>query len=304
MSLRRLLPRERGVLTWAELWADEHQFVSVASRRVQEQYQRFRFDEIQAIGVTELPHWTLPQLGWLAVALALVTVPLVLVAWPPGKAIWTAITIWPLLLAIREVARGPRCRVLFYTAAGAQPVPAIQRTRRLPAFFNAVLPLIETAQGRLESLQMSAPAPQDHAARLEKLDRDLRPLRYTLLGLVALGAFLAAVALFWPRLSKALDGVGFLHMAAEFIVAGALWQRTSPLLRATGRGIFSTVVLMCLVLELIAAAGWAIWRFPLTGQLNRDAGWRVILGASLVWRNLVFAWGLWEMRPPDRGKGD
>ena len=54
MAYRRILPRERGWFSYAELWAEDDHLLSVLSRRISSSYQRFPLNEIQGITVTAL----------------------------------------------------------------------------------------------------------------------------------------------------------------------------------------------------------------------------------------------------------
>ena len=146
MSYRRLLPRERSLFRFAELWAGDDHLLSVRSYRLSEQYQRFPFSAIQSIAVTELPHWTARQIAALGVSGALFLASVALPSWTVFRVSLGLLTAGPLALALREVLRGPRCKTTIRTAAGEQQIPAVARMSRAPEFLAQVSELVERAQ--------------------------------------------------------------------------------------------------------------------------------------------------------------
>lgn len=289
--MRRLLPRERSLWSFAELWADEHQFIAVHSRRAQEFYQRFRFEDVQAIAVTELPHWTIWQMLWVVGGLMVLAAPW---RWwalggPWGQALLACFTVWPLVFAIRELARGPRCRVVFHTAGGAQTIRAVARLPRLPEFLGVVTPLIEQAQGRLESLEVPASATADPVERVARLDRELTDIRIATHAVLLLGAFVRGATAMWPKQMAGVFGLSIMVGVGEWIMAAALWRATSPLLRSTPAGFVTLAMLACLFLEtgIALAVMWA--RFPAGGDLKQP----VMTVFEVTWRCAVAIAGLW-----------
>ena len=127
MAYRRLIPRERSILTWAELWAEDDHLLSVRSHRLSSQYQRFPLSEIQAVSVTELPHWTISQIGWLASSTLLLGVSVLAPTLTALRVFFGIFTVWPFLFALQEVLRGPRCRTTIHTVTGAHVLAAVGR---------------------------------------------------------------------------------------------------------------------------------------------------------------------------------
>jgi hypothetical protein len=118
------------------------------SSRIKETYQRFLFSDIQAIVITEGPDSSIPRA--LFAVLTLIALLWAITATSiGGKVFLGLITLVALLLLIRDVMRGPRCRCVLQTAVSRERVHALSRTREARRFVEKVTPLIEAAQHQL-----------------------------------------------------------------------------------------------------------------------------------------------------------
>ena len=280
MAYRRLLPRERGIFTYAELWAEDDHLLSVKSYRLTSAYQRFPLSEIQGLSITALPHWTVWQIAWLTTATLAFSVGVLAPALPGLKIFFGLVTIWPLLLAVREVLLGPRCRAAIHTATGVHAVPAVARAGRGQTFLDTVTPLIEGVQGRAERLEVTARPlthPED-AARLQLAEH--RPLRLITFGLLIVEALYGLATWRWPKL-ESQQGSFFLTFGLAITTIALLlvvWRNATPVLRRERAYLLSGVALGLILAEFVAfviawcvtlqAPQWisligAAWRLPL-----------------------------------------
>ncbi|MBM3736639.1 MAG: hypothetical protein FJW39_12720 [Acidobacteria bacterium] len=154
---RLLIPKRRGVFRSSHVWAGDGHILHVDNTRFHENYQRFRFDEIQAVTYTQKGSLALLQWAGL-VTLVLIYAAVLWAAGTGGVAIFFGIFFVPLIAAlIVDIANGPRCVCMLQTAVGAHHLTAVSRVKRAREFLDAVEPLIREAQG--ESPVPAAPAP-------------------------------------------------------------------------------------------------------------------------------------------------
>ena len=150
-NYEQLLPRERGWLSYFEVWANEDHLLHIRSTRFAEDYQRFRWKDIQTISVTEFPHGTGTQ--WMIViaagflSLAGLLIP---TAW--GWRVFFGLpALLGLVLGVRDLVRGPKCRFVVQTAAGSEVLAAVRRMRMAQRFLPIARARITEAQGPVES---------------------------------------------------------------------------------------------------------------------------------------------------------
>jgi hypothetical protein len=156
-----LTGKRRGLASFSQLWLAPDHILLVRSSRLTERYQRFALADIQSLVITATPDRTVLQI--LAVITAL--------AWG-ALAVTVAVTFWKwvfiatgavgVLLAILDIARGPRCRCTLYTAVSQEPLPPVSRQRIAARFLAALRPAVEAVQGalpaeRAEQIPMSSP---------------------------------------------------------------------------------------------------------------------------------------------------
>lgn len=282
MAYRRLLPRERGIYSYAELWAEDDHLLSVKSTRINVEYQRFPLRGVQAISITTLPHWTWPQIAWLlssgAVLIATALVPISVL-----RMFLAAFTVWPFVLAVRELMRGPRCRTFIHTVTGSHALPAVSRQNRVPEFLDLVTPMIEGVQGRAESLRVAErPLVHPEEAAREALAKD-RGLRLFALGaLSALGLCFVGTA-WWANSVTYKEGVLLLGagaIVATITVLITVWRRATPLMRRDRVYVLTAAALAFSLAEIVAAlAGAAMSMAGFGFRLPFDSDW-----LSAAWR--------------------
>lgn len=286
MAYRRILPRERAIFTYSELWAEEDHLLSVRSHRLSSSYQRFPLSEIHGISVTALPHWSVPQIGWLAGTGLLFTVSTLAPSLLPVRIALGLLTIWPLLFALREVLRGPRCRATIHTATGAHPLPAVARMSTSQLFLDTVMPLIEGAQGRLERVEMPA-KPFVHPEE----DARIQLGQHWALRLMTFGLLLVEAAMslaFWlrPRLIDQLT-VGLLALGLSVTVIVMLlvvWKNARPVLRKDRAYLLCGTALGLILSEYVLYLSWMAARqtAPIPGHWTELIGpaWRIPLALA------------------------
>lgn len=281
-SYRRIIRRERGIFSYAELWTGGDHLLSAASNRMSVTYQRFPLAEIQAISITTLPHWTWPQIATLAATGLLFTAAVFSQSITWVAVLLGAFTIWPFLLAIREVARGPRCRTLFHTATGAHPLPAVSRRNRVEEFLAVVTPLVEGVQGRVDRLEVterSVAHPEETAIEQLAYNRGLRLFSF---GALLVEGLFYTIRWFWPALSRKPE-VTMLSIGAFFSVFAimlTLWRRGTPLMH---RDRVYLLVAVALGLEMAEATFGVVWGILSSARSTFDIGRNAAL-AGAVWR--------------------
>lgn len=211
MTKRLLLPRERGLLRYAELWQDGDALLSVHSTRFSDRYARYRLQDIQALVLTEFPLWNVWRAWWLGISAFLT---LLLLLAPPGA--WKLFAVFPgvfLLWALFYLARGPRCRLVLHTAVSTVSLESVRTMAQARQVMPELRRLIEGAQGRLapDGLTVLPANADDGAAAPPPHNTPL--LLHILFGLVVLHALLLAGFYFG---GKPEDGLG---MSATMLVA-------------------------------------------------------------------------------------
>lgn len=152
---KKLTPTKRGFFGYTQLWLAPDHILLLNSSQFAEDYKRFAFTDIQSIVVTELPSRLVPQIIMVLAALS----------W---SALWFAVTIpffkWffvvtgalALLFAIRDIARGQRCRCYLHTRVSKELLAPVARMKIAAKFLATVRPMTEAVQGSLAPQQLDA----------------------------------------------------------------------------------------------------------------------------------------------------
>jgi hypothetical protein len=227
VSRRLLLPRERGLIRFAELWLEDDALLAVHSTRISDRFARYRLRDVQAVVLTEQPLWNGWRAAWLGVS-ALFT--LILVAFPPR--FWKLWAIFPgffLLWAIAHLARGPRCRLVLHTAVSTVTLEAVRTMRQARVAVPELRRLIESAQGRLAADGLTVTA-MPHAAEPAPPSHQSPLLLYFLFTIPVIHALMLAGFYFAGRLEDAF-GISATILFAE-VLMGALaalrWRSSGP----------------------------------------------------------------------------
>lgn len=224
-SYERVMPRERRGFGFAEVWVNGDHLLHIRSSRFAEDYQRFRWKDIQTISVTELPHGTGAQ--WAAIMIS----GLVMLAgwlipnawgWRIFFGIWGTIA-FP--IALSNLLRGPKCRCYVHTAAGTELLSAVVRIRRAEVFLQTVRERIRAVQGELgagyglSQPPQAAPASPSSPMGQSGIDSPVtkRRLAYFLFGLWIGDAILALIAAFLDK-SGQTTGLGVTASVVETVL--------------------------------------------------------------------------------------
>lgn len=301
-NYEQLLPRERGWLGYSELWANGDHLLQIRSSRFAEDYQRFRWKDIQSLSLTTLPHGTGTQ--WAVLLLTGFTL-LAGILLPPTWG-WRIFFSIPGLLsfpiAVRELSRGPKCRVFLHTAAGAEALSSIGRISAAQTFLDLARPRIAAIQGdfapgtAFPAVLPQAPARPEHELPAPNLN-----IVYLLFGLWLANSILTLAGTYWDQTSQIL----FLALSATIVelvlVILALRQFHSLDYLVTRRVL--TAGFVCQILDWIIAITYLVilFRDAPSGVPTRDflslpyAHWSVAYSAS--WRVLGGLAGYWSLRP-------
>jgi hypothetical protein len=137
---KKLTPTKRAFFGYTQLWLAPDHILLLSSSQLAEDYKRFAFTDIQSIVVTELPSRLVPQIIMVLAALA----------W---SGLWFAVDIpffkWffvitgalALALAIRDIARGARCRCYLHTRVSRERLVPVSRMKIAAKFLATVRPL-------------------------------------------------------------------------------------------------------------------------------------------------------------------
>lgn len=229
---RLLLPRERGLLRYSELWQEGDELLYVHSSRFSDRYARYRLRDIQALVLTEFPLWNAWRAAWLGVSVFL-TLAIALGA-PGAWKLWaagpTVLTFW----AVVHLARGPRCRLVLHTAVSTVTLEAVRTMRQARLVLPELRRLVESAQGRLapDGLTVTAmpAAPEPAPAPV-----NTPLLLHLLFGLLVVHALALAGFYFADKMS---DGLGMSEtiLLAETLMAGLValrWRQAGPAMTMT-----------------------------------------------------------------------
>lgn len=224
-NYERVTPRERRGFGFAEVWVNSDHLLHIRSSRFAEDYQRFRWKDIQTISVTELPHGTGAQ--WAAI---LISGLLMLAGWLIPNAwgwrifwgIWGTIA-FP--IALSNLLRGPKCRCYIHTAAGTELLSGVARVRRAEVFLRTVRERIRAVQGELGAVQgWDQPpqiAPAEPSSPFGEADTQgvntKRRLAYFLFALWIGDAILSLVAAFLDKTGQTM-GLGVTASVVETIL--------------------------------------------------------------------------------------
>jgi hypothetical protein len=279
---RRLTSKTRSVGGYSQLWlADDHLLV-IDSSRFNENYRRFRLADIRAISVTDGPNLVVFQvlaglaaIGWGMLALA---VNAIAAKWFFGISGGLL-----LLLALADVARGPRCRCLLYTAVSQQRLRAVSRQTTARSFLAALTPAIEGVQGTLAAQDIEAGA--DSAAAPPIAPSPRFAAAQALFGLYLLDALVAAIIYLVPRAGASV--IFPASILGEFMLAIITLVKPATRLIRTTTGL--AIAGMALGLYDLFTLGRLIWAAALRGALQGPTppDFNALLAPSL--RGIVFA---------------
>ncbi len=224
---RLLLPRERGLVRFAELRLEGDALLTVHSTRISDRYARYRLRDIQAIVLTEHPLWNGWRAAWLGVSAFLT---LILAVFPPR--LWKLWALFPgffLLWAITHLARGPRCRLVLHTAVSTVTIEAVRTMRQARVAVPELRRLIESAQGRLAADGLTVTA-MPHAAEPAPPPNHSPLLLYCLFAVPFIHSLMLAGFYFAGRLEDAF-GISGTILFAEVLMgtlAALRWRSSGP----------------------------------------------------------------------------
>lgn len=224
---RLLLPRERGILRYAELWQEGDELLSVHSSRFSDRYARYRLRDIQALVLTEFPLWNAWRASWLGLS---VFFTLAIGLGAPGRwKLWAVLPGLVLLWAVLHLARGPRCRLVLHTAVSTVTLEAVRTMRQAQAVLPELRRLTEGVQGRLapDGLTVTAmpPAPEPATATA-----NTPLLLHLFFGVLVVHALALAGFYFGNKMSDGL-GLSVTLLLAEALMATMValrWRQAGP----------------------------------------------------------------------------
>jgi len=260
---RRVTPRRRGLLHSSQIWLASDHLLVVSSVRYLERYQRFAFADIHAIVTGDGPD----RIGWqvAAVAASIVwTLSLLLVDSPFGKFFFAVTGVPAIILAIRDIARGPRCWCVLNTAVSSELLAAVSRRRVADRFLAAVRPHIEEAQANLPVIEAVAAPPALPFMNPPIVDAPTPPALVSKRNFVgeALFALLLvdAVIVWWALRGNATNAAAFLptvYMAEVALALVVLLHRNSKFAGPTAALALLSVIFT--VVDMFAVSGAAAW---------------------------------------------
>jgi hypothetical protein len=264
-----LTGKRRSIGGYTQLWKGPDHLLLVNSSRFTEKYQRFSFADIQAIVITEGPDRTVPQILALLASIAWGSAAFA-VNLQFGKWFFAITGLILVVLAIRDIARGPRCRCFLHTAVSRWPLPPVSRQRTARKFVATIVPAIEAVQGTLPAEQFAQIAISDgtvsaSASPPPQISRPRLRAVHILFGLFFLDAALFWVAFHWPQSSV---GVYLLTaIAGELLLAVmSLFQGRANPLRFSY--VLTVLAIACIVVDSIRT-GRMIGAFFLGAALQR-----------------------------------
>ncbi len=239
---RLLLPRESGLMRYAELWQEGDELLYVHSSRFSERYARYRFRDIQALVLTEFPLWNGWRAAWLGVS-AFFTLLLLLAARGNWK-FWAVLPGFAAIWAVGHLVRGPRCRLVLHTAVSTITLEAVRTMAQARAVVPELRRLVEGAQGRLapDGLTVMAMPPVPEPVPAAK---NTPLLLHIFFGMVVVHALVLAGFYFGNKADSALGLSATILMAEVLmgVMAMLRWRQAG----AVVTGMSALVVLLALV---------------------------------------------------------
>ncbi len=221
MSRRLLLPRSSGVSRYAELWQEGGEILYVNSSRFSERYSRFQIADIQALVVTEFSVWNPLRTASLGLSFFFTLLLLILA---PGAWAWWAVVpgIW-LVLALLDLARGPRCRLVLHTAVSTVTIEAVRTMKEANQVMPILRSLITSAQGELSRDGMTITAPIRSADDVPVV-KNTPLLQRVLFGMLVAHAGILAALFFGKQMDNGL-GLSFTLLVAEVVMGVIAFNR-------------------------------------------------------------------------------
>lgn len=147
-KLYRKLPGSGSMaFQFVRLYVGPDHLLQVTSNGFTESYQRFFFQDIQAITYRHTIAWLLWSAAWFA--LAVIFGAIGLAAGDDALLPMMVITGFWVGILIANLALGPSCACLVKTAVQTQRLPSLKRVRRVKRVMARIRPLITQAQGEL-----------------------------------------------------------------------------------------------------------------------------------------------------------
>ncbi|HMP81947.1 MAG TPA: hypothetical protein PKA41_04485 [Verrucomicrobiota bacterium] len=143
------------IIAWrSSLWLAKDHLLCVDTNGYMENYKRFYFRDIQAVSIRKTQralYWSLVLGGIAAFCAVIASIA------SPGFDVffWIVAGIFFLLLALNLLG-GPSCVCHLKTAVQTEEMAALNRIRRARKILKRIRPLIESAQGRVETGQLPA----------------------------------------------------------------------------------------------------------------------------------------------------
>lgn len=221
MSRRLLLPRERGLFRYAELWEDGGELLYVNSSRFSDRYSRFLIADIQALVVTAFPLWNPLRTASLGLSFFFTLLNLILA---PGRWAWWAIVpgIW-LAYAVFDVARGSRCRLVLHTAVSTVTIEAVRTMRQADQVIPVLRALITSIQGELSRDGMTITPPIRSADSIPVV-KNTPLLQRVLFGMLVAHAVILVALYFGKQMENGL-GLSFTLLSSELVMGVIAFNR-------------------------------------------------------------------------------
>lgn len=274
-AYRKLTSRRRNLLGYSQLWMGEGHLLLLKSARLVETYQRFALKDIQAIVISDGPNLLALQILGVVVSLAWAALALEMSS-RFGQGFFVITGFLGLLLAIIDIARGPRCRCVLHTAVSKELLSPVSRRNASWKFMSQVAPAIEAIQGAVNPDELQIAASQSIGPAVSQPPEVKRGRSYVaeiFFGLMMIDAVLIWVAL-RTSVPNAYGLMPTIYLAEIILAAVTLSQKsvTRAALLA-----WSTLGLLCVLADISTNSGIAAWSVFLNSQpAFRDAEPRVL----------------------------
>jgi hypothetical protein len=293
-SYVKLTRKKRTFAGFSQAWLGSDHLLVVHSIRFVERYQRFALSDIQAIVVSEGGRRAVWQ--GLIVLLCLSTGLSARSTF--GRGFFAVVGAIALLLAILDIARGPRCRCFLQTAVSRERLASVSRMRTARSFIATITPAIESVQGAIpaEELAESRAAmislPVDLAKPISQPPALVRTPGYApevLFGVLMLDSLLVFVGL-RSNMGVALTLLPTIYFAEFLIGIVALVQSRAR--NATTLAVLIAAFL-CVLIDPFALSGTAVWPglFDAMRQASSSSPpWNLAIAASAMTMLLATGW--------------
>ena len=251
----KLTGKRRSWIQYSQLWVAADHLLMIQSSRFTEEYSRYRFEDIEAIVITELESEPLRQIVFALIALSAFVLSWVV---PDSRflKIFFAMPSGALLAAVAlDVLRGPKCRCLLRTAVSEHILRPVTRVRTANRVVTELHRLITEVQGSLENISGETVVSQGLSPEPVSIAKPSKFILYVLLASLVVNLILSLALLRWD--SVQLNTIALYALFGEIVFAVLVYrQRPRFGINSTFYSTWMPIILVFLGVEVLLTAAY------------------------------------------------